>query len=206
MMKDILRKIRSSLCLAIAILLVTGCQSLNRQNTTNGQNTAQTPSAPITESCPQYSPALNEGVTLVDPETLNPSQIVRKQKIYIPFYSQLYEPEGLGRRLDLRGTLSISNTSETDKIRITRVHYFNSDGTLVKKCLEGKHSVLSPLATTEFGITRQDETGGSGANFIVEWVSEKPVSDPVVEAIMITFSGTHSYSFTSSGRVIEELK
>ncbi|MDJ0901794.1 MAG: DUF3124 domain-containing protein [Xenococcus sp. MO_188.B8] len=199
-MKDILRKIRSSLCLASAILLLTGCQSLN------GQNTAQKPPSQPTESCPQYATDLNAGVTLVDPESLNPSQIVRRQKIYVPFYSQLYPPEGFGQRLDLRGTLSIRNTSETDEIRITRVHYFNSDGTLVKKCLEGKHSVLSPLATTEFGITRQDDSGGSGANFIVEWVSEKPVSDPVVEAIMITFSGTHSYGFTSSGRVIEELK
>ena len=191
---------KSSLCIAIAILLLTGCQSLNGQNTTS-----KPPSQP-TESCPQFSPNLNAGVTLVEPETLNTSQIVRGQKIYIPFYSQLYEPEGSGRRLDLRGTLSIRNTSETDEIRITRVHYFNSDGTLVKKCLEGKHSVLSPLATTEFGITRQDVSGGSGANFIVEWTSEKPVSDPVVEAIMITSSGTHSYGFTSSGRVIEELK
>ena len=199
-MIDILRKMRSSFCLAIAILLLTGCQSFNDQNTAQ-----KTPSQP-TESCPQYSPNLNEGVTLVSPETLNPSQIVRGKKLYVPFYSQIYQPEGLGNKLDLRGTLSIRNTSETDKIRITRVQYFNSSGKLVKKCLESKHSVLAPLATTEFGITRQDESGGSGANFIVEWVSEKPVSDPVVEAIMITYSGTHSYGFTSSGRVIEELK
>ncbi len=201
-MKDILRKVRSSICLVIAILLITGCQSLN----VNGQNTAQKPPSTPIESCPQYSPNLNEGVTLVSPESLNPSQIVRGQTVYVPFYSQIYEPQGFGQKLDLRGTLSISNTSETDEIRITRVQYFNSSGKLVKKCLEGKHSVLSPLATTEFGITRQDESGGSGANFIVEWVSEKPVSDPVIEAIMITTSGTHSYNFTSYGRVLKELK
>ena len=201
-MKDILRKVRSSICLVIAILLITGCQSLN----VNGQNTAQKPPSTPIESCPQYSPNLNEGVTLVSPESLNPSQIVRGQTVYVPFYSQIYEPQGFGQKLDLRGTLSIRNTSETDEIRITRVQYFNSSGKLVKKCLEGKHSVLSPLATTEFGITRQDESGGSGANFIVEWVSEKPVSDPVIEAIMITTSGTHSYNFTSYGRVLKELK
>ncbi len=199
-MKNIWRKIRSSICLVIAILLITGCQPLD------GENTAQIPSSEPTDSCPQFSPELNEGVTLVSPESLNTSKIVREQKLYIPFYSQIYEPEGFGQKLDLRGTLSIRNTSETDEIRITRVQYFNSSGKLVKKCLEGKHSVLSPLATTEFGIARQDESGGSGANFIVEWVSEKPVSDPVVEAIMITYSGTHSYGFTSSGRVIEEVK
>ena len=199
-MKNIWSKIRSNICLVIAILLITGCEP------PNGENTAQKPSSEPTESCPQFSPELNEGVTLVSPESLNTSKIVREQKLYIPFYSQIYEPEGFGQKLDLRGTLSIRNTSETDEIRITRVQYFNSSGKLIKKCLEGKHSVLSPLATTEFGIARQDESGGSGANFIVEWVSETPVSDPVIEAIMITYSGTHSYSFTSSGRVIEELK
>ena len=199
-MKDILRKVRSSICLVIAMLLVTGCQSLN------GQNTVQkSPSTPI-DSCPQFSPELNEGVTSVSSESLNQSKIVRGQTIYVPFYSQIYQSEGFGPRLDFTGTLSIRNTSETDEIRITRVHYFNSSGKLVKECLGSEHSILSPLATTEFGITRQDDSGGFGANFIVEWVSEKPVSDPVIEAIMIANLGTHSYNFTSYGRVIEELE
>ncbi len=199
-MKNIWTKIHSSICLVIPILLLTGCQSLN------GENIDQKPVSQTIQSCPQFSPELNEGVTLVSPETLNSSQIVTAQTVYVPFYSQLYHPEGSGFQLDLRGTLSIRNTSETNEIRITRVQYFNSSGKLVKKCLEGKHSVLSPLATTEFGIAQKDTSGGSGANFIVEWVSEKLVSDPVIEAIMITFSGTHSYSFTSAGRVIEDLK
>ena len=199
MMKVFWRQIRSSICLVIAILLLTGCQSLN------GKNSAQKPPSPTTDSCLQYSPEQNEGVASVPSETLNSSQIVRGQKLYVPFYSQIYQPEGFGR-LDLSGTLSISNTSETDDIRITKVRYFNTSGNLVKRCLEGNHFVLSPMATTQFGITRQDDSGGPGANFIVEWVSEQSVSNPVVEIVMTTFSGTQGYSFTSSGRVIEELK
>ena len=203
-MQDILRQMRSSICLVIAILGITtfgltGCQSLT------GQNTAQKPPLPITDSCPQYSPDQNEGVSSVPSETLNPSNIVRGQKIFVSFYSQIYQPEGFGR-LDLSGTLSISNTSETDEIRVTKVRYFNTSGKLVKRCLEGNHSILSPLATTQFGITRRDDSGGPGANFIVEWVAEKPVSDPVVEAVMLTASGTQGYTFITSGRVIEELK
>ncbi len=198
-MQDIFRNLRSTIYLVIAILGLTGCQYLN------GQNTAQKSPSTITDNCPQYSPDQNEGVTLVPSETLNPSNIVRRQKIFVPFYSQIYQPEGFGR-LDLAGTLSIHNTSETDEIRITKVLYFNTSGKLVKKCLEGNHSIVSPLATTQFGITRRDDSGGTGANFIVEWVSEKPVSDPVVEAVMLTASGTQGYTFTTSGRVIEELK
>ncbi len=203
-MQDIYRKVCSSICLIIAILGITtlgltGCESLT------GQNTAQKPPSTITDNCLQYSPEQNEGVTSVPRETLNPSNIFRGQKIFVPFYSQIYQPEGFSR-LDLSGTLSIHNTSETDEIRVTKVGYFNTSGKLVKKCLEGSHSILSPLATTQFGITRKDESGGSGANFIVEWVSEKPVSDPVVEAVMLTTSGTQGYTFITSGRVIEELK
>ncbi len=203
-MQDLLRKMRSSICLIIAILgittfLLTGCESLN------GQNTASKPPSTITDSCPQYSPAQNEGVTSVPRETLNSSEILRGQKIFVPFYSQIYQPEGFSR-LDLAGTLSIHNTSETDEIRVTKVAYFNTSGKLVKKCLEGSHSILSPLATTQFGITRQDESGGAGANFIVEWVSEKSVSDPVVETVMVTTLGTQGYTFITSGRVIEDLK
>ena len=37
-------------------------------------------------------------------------------------------------------------------------------------------------------------------------VAEKEVSDPVVESIMITASGTQGFTFTSRGQVIEELK
>ena len=200
-MQNVLRKVRSNIFLVIAILIlgVSGCQLLNNENL------AQKTTSITTDNCPQYSPEQNEGVTLVSPKTFEPSKIVRGQKIFVPFYSQMYQPEGFGR-LDLSGTLSISNSSETDKIRITRVHYFNTSGKLVKKCLEGQHSVLSPMATTQFGITRQDDSGGSGANFIIEWVSEKPVSDPVVESIMSAVSGTQAYTFMSSGRVIEEFK
>ena len=203
-MQDILRKMHSSICLIIAILGITtfgltGCESLT------GQNTAQKSPLPITDNCLQYSPDQNEGVNSVPRESLNPSNIVRGQKIFVPFYSQIYQPEGFGR-LDLSGTLSIHNTSETDEIRVTKVRYFNTSGKLVKKCLEDSHSILSPLATTQFGITREDESGGPGANFIVEWVSEKSVSDPVVEIVMVTASGTQGYTFLTYGQVIEEFK
>ena len=62
------------------------------------------------------------------------------------------------------------------------------------------------MVNTEFNVARNDTSGGSGANFIVEWVAEKKVSDPVVESIMITASGTQGFTFTSRGQVIEELK
>ncbi|WP_083862327.1 DUF3124 domain-containing protein [Baaleninema simplex] len=63
---------------------------------------------------------------------------------------------------------------------------------------------LFPIATTEFGIRREDETGGSGANLIVEWVFVTSVSDSVIEVIMAIASRTQGYRFLTSRRVIKE--
>lgn len=199
---DMLSKVRLSIAPIIPILILglTGCQSLNGQN--NPQKSSSTP----TGSCSQqYHPEIKKGLTEVKPETLKPSKISRGQKIYVPFYSQLYNPSG-STSIKLAGILSIRNTSETQKIRITRVDYFDTSGELEQKCLNGKDLVLSPMATTEFGITREDNRGSSGAKFIVEWVSEQLVSDPVIEVIMATTAGTQGIVLLTSGRVIEEFK
>ena len=195
-------KINSSIVPIIPILVLgfTGCQSLN------GQNNLQKSPATFPDGCLQnYYPESQKGLTWVTPKTSNSSKIFRGQKIYVPFYSELYNPSG-SNSIKLVGMVSIRNTSETQKIRITRVDYFDSSGELEQKCLKGKNLVLSPMATTEFGINRQDERGRSGAKFIVEWVSEQSVGDPVIEAIIGTDAGTQGFVFVTPGRVIEEFK
>ena len=198
---DMLYRVRSSIGLIIPILILelTGCQSLN------GQNNSQKSSPTTTGSClQQYHPEIKKGLTEVKPETLKPSKISRGQKIYVPYYSQLYNPSG-STSIKFVGILSIRNTSETQKIRITRVDYFDTSGEIEQKCLNEKDLVLSPLATTEFGIPKEDNLGSSGAKIIVEWVSEQLVSDPVIEAIATT-AGTQGIALVTSGRVIEEFK
>jgi len=65
---------------------------------------------------------------------------------------------------------------------------------------------LAPLATTEFFVPEQDSSGGSGANFIVEWVAEKKqVNTPIIEAVMISTSGQQGISFVRSGQVVQAL-
>ena len=105
--------------------------------------------------------------------------------MYVPLYSQLNRAGGLVT-LDLAGILAIHNTSETDSIIIRSVRYYDTSGKLVKDCLLEKNIRLGSMANTEFGVARSDRRGGSGANFIVEWVAEKKVSNPLVESIMIT--------------------
>ena len=45
--------------------------------------------------------------------------------------------------------------------------------------------------------------GGLGANFIVEWVAQTEVSEPVIEAIMIGSSFQQGISWISPGKVIK---
>jgi hypothetical protein len=47
-----------------------------------------------------------------------------------------------------------------------------------------------------------DESGGSGANFIVVWRADKPVNPPLAESVMIGTQGNQGVSFTSRGRPI----
>ena len=62
---------------------------------------------------------------------------------------------------------------------------------------------LGPLATVEFVIQRVDTAGGPGANFLVQWVGQAEVDEPLIEAVMIGQSGNAGISFTSVGRAIK---
>lgn len=170
------------------------------------------------ESSPSSAPSVPSVVESLTPLSQNPQapqnsqdelsttfrtlKTVRGQSIYVPAYSHIYASNG--ERSFLAITLSIRNTSITDSIAITSVRYYNSNGKLVKEYTK-KKLLLSPLATAEFFIQENDSSGGSGANFIVEWTSDKNVTEPVVEAVMIATRLQQGISFTSPGRVIEEL-
>ena len=172
---------------------------------TDEDKNIQISSSPVENECPQYSPNQKEGVSSVSSDTFNPEKQMIRKKVYASFYSDIYRPEEEAGLINLSGMLSIRNTSESQSIRILKVLYYDTNGRIVKKCLEGTQKLLSPMATTEFGIPSQDTTGGSGANFIIEWASETVVSDPVVEVVMLSSAGTRGYSLLSSGKVIEDL-
>jgi hypothetical protein len=59
------------------------------------------------------------------------------------------------------------------------------------------------MASTDFVVT-EDDTGGAGANFIVEWSAGAEVTAPVVEAVMISTASQQGISFVSQGRVIKD--
>lgn len=129
--------------------------------------------------------------------------IVIGQTIYVPIYSHIYH-EDEHKILNLAATLSIRNTDLTNLMIITSVRYYNSDGKLVRQYIT-QPVQLGAMASTDFVVARTDSSGGVGANFIVEWVAEKEISEPVVEAVMIGTESSQGISFISSGRVIKSV-
>ena len=124
------------------------------------------------------------------------------QTVYVPIYSHIYSGVK-GRPFDLAAILSIRNTNPNNSITLRSVKYYDSDGKLLKEYLSIPLQ-LKALVSTRYIITEGDKTGGSGANFIVVWKSDRKVNPPIIEAVMI---GTHSgqgISFVSRGQVIKE--
>jgi len=134
------------------------------------------------------------------PVTL-PVHPVQGQTIYVPAYSHIYHKNGAPILLTV--TLSVRNTSQQHYVFIESVKYFDTNGKEVKSYLK-KTLRLAPLATTEFLVEQNDTSGGSGANFLVQWVSDRAITNPVVEAVMIDTTRQQGISFARSGVVVRE--
>jgi hypothetical protein len=118
------------------------------------------------------------------------------QTVYVPAYSHIYARGGRAYLLEI--TLSIRNTDPSYAITVNAVRYYDTNGKLVKEHLDSPIR-LAPLASTEFLVEQQDIGGGSGANFVVQWVAEVDVNEPVIEAIMVGIEGDRSIAFARDG-------
>lgn len=176
-------KLISYICLSLFLIFLFSCTSQEIPN--------QRRSIPK-----QLAQSHLKAVTLDDK-----IEIAMGQTIYVPVYSHIYY-ENQQNLFYLSATLSIRNTDMTHPIIITSVRYYDTQGKLIKQYLE-QPVELSSLASMDFVVERTDTSGGSGANFIVEWIAETTVSEPVVEAVMISAVSNQGISFISSGKVIK---
>lgn len=151
-------------------------------------------------SCENHVPNSETEITVEDHALKNlPSKsdsLHNIKKVYVPVYSNIYQ-SSRNDRTSLTSTLSIHNTSETDTLFITRIDYHNTEGKLVKKYLENP-IYLNTFETIEYVVDEKDDTGGSGANFVVEWYGSKNLN-PLFQAVMIGGLGSKSFSFTTEG-------
>ena len=148
---------------------------------------------------------IDEKLKYIPPQTIAaeipPKSVVAGQMVYVPVYSHIYVKGG--KPFLLEATLSVRNSDPTEDIAIASVRYYDTNGNLIKDYLE-KPMLLKSLATAEFLVPQTDIEGGSGANFIVEWISDTKVNQPVIEAVMIGIEGQTSISFVRTGVAIDK--
>lgn len=154
-------------------------------------------------ACARPTENTQDALQPLDRITANDLQVVAGQTIFVPAYAEIFHDNG-NRTIDLTVTLAIHNTDADSPIIIQSVRYYDTEGNLVREYIEDP-VLLNPLGTAGFVVGADDKRGGFGANFIVEWVAEREVHEPVVEAVMVNTENQQGLSLISSGRIISQL-
>lgn len=125
------------------------------------------------------------------------------EMLYLPIYSHIWhgdvDSQGRPAKTLVSISVSIRNTDPANAIEIKSALYYDTNGKKLKEYIQSPKTI-APMATQELFIPRSDDTGGSGANFVISWTSGAPVSPPIVEGIHANLPGGRSIVFTTSAR------
>lgn len=129
------------------------------------------------------------------------------QSLYLPIYSHLYHGDVNPRTGKPSETLvsthvSIRNTDPALAVTIISARYYNTDGKLLREFL-AKPQAIPPLGTFELYVPRSDSSGGSGANFMIDWTAERPTNPPLVEALHADIREARTLLFVTTARPIQ---
>ena len=144
----------------------------------------------------------DELAILATDHPIDTSRMKFHQMYYVPIYSDIYINLNDQNAL-LAATLSIRNTSFNDSLFIKRIDYYDTEGSLVRPYIEGTIG-LPPMGTVNYVVDKNDDTGGPGANFIVDVYAVDPGVRPLLEAIMVGQHGNRSFSFLTEGFPVDQ--
>ena len=123
------------------------------------------------------------------------------QTLYLPIYSHIWHGDsdrsGQPTKTLVSVSVSIRNTDAKQAIRITSAQYFDTDGKELREYLNAP-KVIGPMGTYELFVPRNDDTGGSGANFVIAWKADKPASVPLVQGLHANMPAGRSIAFTTA--------
>lgn len=129
------------------------------------------------------------------------------QSLYLPIYSHLYHGDvhpktGKPSETLVSTHVSIRNTDPAMPLKVTSARYFNTDGKLLREYMAAPQTV-PPLGTYELYVPRSDSSGGSGANFIIEWNADRPINPPIVEALHADIREARTLLFVTTAKPIQ---
>ncbi len=129
------------------------------------------------------------------------------QNLYLPIYSHIWHGEVDKNNQPTKTLVSVSvsirNTDAAKPIRILSAQYYDTDGKKLREYVTSPRTI-APMGTYELFVPRSDDTGGSGANFVISWKSDKPASPPVVEGFHANLPVGRAIAFTTSARLLPE--
>lgn len=129
------------------------------------------------------------------------------QTLYLPIYSHLYHGDvhpktGKPSETLVSTHVSIRNTDPVAAMKVTSARYYNTAGKLLREFLP-KPQTIPPLGTYELYVPRSDSSGGSGANFIIDWSAESRINPPLVEALHADIREARTLLFVTTARAIQ---
>lgn len=131
---------------------------------------------------------------------MDKSSVKSTEQIYVPVYSDIYYVDA-EHTFSLTATLSIRNTSFSDSIYVFAIDYYNSAGQKVRS-FNTETLLVKPMESVEYVVENKDDTGGVGANFVIDWGAKKSVQRPYLQCVMIGTAGQQGISFTTEGIVM----
>ena len=127
------------------------------------------------------------------------------QLMYLPIYSHIWHGEvdskGRPTKTLVSVSVSIRNTDPVKSITVSSAQYYDTDGKRLREYVTSPKTI-GPMGTYEIFVPRSDDTGGSGANFLITWKSDTPVSPPIVEGFHANLPVGRSIAFTTSAQPI----
>lgn len=120
-----------------------------------------------------------------------------KQTFYVPIYSDIYIDRE-NRKVLLSATLSVRNTTLKKSLYVNKIDYYDTHGTLIKSYLNTPIE-LPAMGTLNYIVEKEEDKGGSGANFIIEVEGVDETVKPVIEAVMIGNFSNKGFAFSTEG-------
>ena len=129
------------------------------------------------------------------------------QSLYLPVYSHLYHGDvnpktGKPNETLVSTHINIRNTDPRMAMKVISARYYNTDDKLLKEFLPAPQTI-PPYGTHELYVARSDSSGGSGANFVIEWSAERPINPPLVEALHADIREARTLLFVTTARPIQ---
>ncbi|MBK7900616.1 MAG: DUF3124 domain-containing protein [Azonexus sp.] len=131
----------------------------------------------------------------------------RGQSLYLPIYSHLLYGNvgrsGTPSRVLLSALVSIRNTDPRQPMKVLAARYYDTHGRFLRDYL-GAPTVVPPFGTLELFVELHDESGGSGANFLIRWESEGAINPPLVEGLHANMDSGKAVILTTRALPVQE--